>query len=321
MVVGMMAFALTLAVATSPAVPPPRWRPAPRETSSREVVEAEALGLRKKGRGYQRVRNPGDRFDALVLPDGQVEFTLDREVAVKVDGVCGFAVCIGGRAEEERPRPAAKRARTLGMVAALVGEAALTGNVRVGGWGYGTPRRGPIPGSELGSSPPQISERLVNVVGRYGHLPAPVAEMSAFMDETLEFRTALARKDAERKFEEAHRDLKRTLAGIWKSERSPERKRAAVLSVWADIDVPASARDVPLSASLDEQRATAGVAAREALLASVRANVPEGSSGAFTQAELAAFNADAPVVFCPYGEAGCPQPPLEVAKSPSPQTE
>lgn len=307
MVIAMLAMMLTLVVASSPAVPPPRWRPAPREASSREAVEAEALGLRRKGRGYQRVRNPGDRFDAFIQPDGQVGFTLDREVAVKVDGVCGFAVCIGGKVEEEGARPAAKRARALGLVAALIGEAALTGNVRVGGWGYGTPRGGPIPGSELGSSPPRISERLVNVVGRYGHLPAPVAEMSTFMDETLVFRTALARKDAEGRLDEAHRDIKRSLARIWTSERSSGRKRAAILRVWADIDVPAPSRDVPLNASLDEQRAAAGVAARATVLASVRANAPEGSSEAFTPAELAAFNADASVAFCPYGETGCPQ--------------
>ncbi|MEM6296504.1 MAG: hypothetical protein AAGA54_34880, partial [Myxococcota bacterium] len=94
MLVGMLGLALTLWVAVSPAVPPPRWSPAPRRVSSQEALQAEALGLRSKGLGYQRIRAAGDRFDAFIMPDGQVEFRIDRDVTVKLDGICGFAVCI-----------------------------------------------------------------------------------------------------------------------------------------------------------------------------------------------------------------------------------
>ncbi len=88
---------LSLALAMEPAVPPPRWQPPVREVSNDDAVEAKALGLRRKGSGYERIREDGDRFDAFIRPDGSVEFKVDPEVVVQLDGVCAFALCVGGR--------------------------------------------------------------------------------------------------------------------------------------------------------------------------------------------------------------------------------
>ncbi len=309
----MSVLALVLLVAPPPVVPPPRWRPPPSKLSSVEVAEAaevasaKGLGLRRKGRGYQRVREAGDRFDAFIRPDGQVEFKLDREVRIKPDGVCGFAVCLGGEGERSRARTSGARGRGLGLVA-LIGEAVLTGTARVGSWGYGTPRGGPLFDRRSALPPSEVSEHLASAVGRYGHLPAPVADMSKFMDETLGFRTELARRSAQRRFDEARQDLRRSVAAVWASERSSAQKRAALLGIWSDLDAPAPTRDAPLEASLDELRRVAAAAARAIVLTSARAHAPQGSPDAFTRAELAAFNAQTPIAFCPYGDAGCPRP-------------
>ncbi len=302
---------------------PPRWRAPTPQASPDHGDAARELGLRSKGSGYVRIRDEGDRFDALIRADGQVVFTLDRTVTGTLDGICAFAICVGTR-ERETSRRGGKAARGIATVAALLSEAGFTGTTRVGPYGYGTPAGGPLqgmpgmPGSIRswgnGSDDPPPRPGVA-AVGRYGALPAPVAEMSTFMDDTFEFRLALARAEAERKLDDAGARLGRELAAIWSSDQSMSRKRAAVLEQWAQIDAPPPPdRDAVLTravdASLDDVRAKAVQRARSRIISSVGRHAAAGTPSAFTDAELAEFNArDGVEPFCPYGTQACPAVP------------
>ena len=136
----------------------PRWHPPAASAEDPDVeAQARALGLRRKGTGYARVREPDDRFDALVRADGRVVFTLDPNVTAKVDGICAVAICIGGKTEALTKKR--KAARGAGLIAAMLVEAALTGTAQVGRWGYGTPYQGPLP--QIKDSSQKIFDSLI----------------------------------------------------------------------------------------------------------------------------------------------------------------
>ncbi len=284
---------------------PRRWRE-PRAQRPQGLDErARALGLRPKGAGYVRVRNPDDRFDAFIRADGQVVFTLDRQVTMTVDGVCAFAICVGGKkSETTRKKKGAKRAA---LVATMLAESALLGVAPIGPWGYGTPRAGPLPGTLLQDPPPYPG---VTVVGRYGRLPAPLSEMSTFMDETFAIRTELAAAEAKRRIADASTNLGRRLDALWTSEPTPAARRAAVLELWSELDADAPPRDVPLAvgAGVDALRASAAHRVRAQIVAAVREHLPASSPEAFSKAALEAFNKTSGVPFCPYAKTGCGKP-------------
>jgi len=282
----------------------PRWRAKEESRHSRALQEqADALGLRRKGSGWQRERDPGVRFDAFVRADGEVVFDLDDGVMARVDGVCAFALCIGGVSSE----PTEHRRKKLGVLAARIAEAAILGTANAGPWGYGTPVQGPLPGTRTGEPPPYP---ILTAVGRYGALPAPVAEMSEFMNDTFAFRVALASDDAERRLSEAYEAMIAELAAVWISERTAAQKREAVLRLWSEVDAADPPRDVHLerASDLDVLRTEAARRSRRAIVGSIREHAPRGSAEGFTPAQLRRFNESAQVPLCPY-EAHCNRDP------------
>ncbi len=150
-----------------------------------------------------------------------------------------------------------------------------------------------------------MTERLGGLVGRFGYVAAPTSAMSTFMTASLVFRTKLARREAQRRLNDAHQDLQRALTATWTSEHPPATQRKAILVLWSNLDAAAPGRDAVLEASLDTLRQDAAARSRATVRASVRSHAPAGAPNAFTPEELETFNATAEVRFCPYEDAGC----------------
>lgn len=291
-------------------------RGAPEAVSKRDAA-AEDLGLVPVGDGYRYKGSKAERFDAIIERDGTVRFELDPKVQAKLDGVCLSGACKltkEGRKRFDKKRRRKRGAQAAMTLAALLAEAA-TGTVTIGStpWGYGTPVSGPIPGSGTGE-PPGIP--IATAVGRYGYLPEPAIGMADFMDRTFELRFEMKIDATKADLAAAAAAQERRLERLWKDPSlDAAARRATILAMWSDIDVPSEADgDVPLeqaaTEALGEARRKAAKHARDAIVASVRKHAPEGSVGAFSKAELARFNAGrvGDDRFSPYSPVSVPEP-------------
>lgn len=296
---------------------------------------AHQLGLRPWGRGYRYVGGPDERFEAVILPDGRVEFSVDPSVKIAFDGICVVAVCKQTKAgrEHERRRKAVRTGLT---IAALVAEAAL-GRVTLGAvrQAYGKPINGPSP--ELRDGFPAFL--LASTMGRYGHLPAPTGAMAELMERTFDLRLEMAVEEARRELEAADQRLAHELVALWRDPSlSDAQRRAEILRRWQDIDVepvvaePAPAAVAPsvsaqpapaaprapgdtvlgeaLEGPLAQVRRDAATRARHKIVDSVRLHAPEGSAAGFSPAQLETFNVGRPAAarFEPYPPEPEPEP-------------
>lgn len=292
---------LSLALAPAPADPAPRkvLRPTFVDPAGATVDPVQAarddrardLGLRRAGGGYIYDGAKGERFKARILRDGTVEFNVEPQVQVKLDGVCLLAICIqtksGKKAVKHRKRTAAIL-KGLGAALAEGSRNAMGGGPR---W-YGQPVSGPIEGSRLPGPPPF---NAVAAQGRYGFLPTPLAAMSRFMDRTFDLRFEMALQATRGNFKRASKRLPQTLGALWvDASLSVAQRKARVLNLWDEFDPGAEHIDLALvqsmRGSLDLARHEGALAGRRLIVDAVRRHLPQGSRSAFTDAELDEFN-------------------------------
>jgi len=282
-------------------VEPSAARSAPRRAARDE--QARALGLRRAGLGYVYDGSQGERFKAQILRDGTVEFDVEPQVQLTVDGVCLLAVCKQTKAGHKEVK---RRKRTTGLMRAL-GVALAEGAIMSAGSGprwYGQPTSGPIEGAQV-TGPRSVNTAAVQ--GRYGFLPTPLTAMSQFMDRTFALRVELAQESAREDLERARKQLPQTLGALWAdASLSVGDRKARVLSLWDEFDPGADHIDLAVAQSirgpLSVARSQGAVEGRQKIVDSVRLHLPEGSAAAFTDTELDLFNgrSEAGLAFRPY---------------------
>jgi hypothetical protein len=107
--------------------------------------------------------------------------------------------------------------------------------------------------------------------------------------------------------EAARKRLPATLLALWRDDsRTVAERRAAILELWADFDREGTHADPVVAGDprLLDRRREAIAAARSTILAFVRRHARKGTPDAFTNAELADFNARKDAVpFAPYAAA------------------
>jgi hypothetical protein len=278
-----------------PRIAPPRSRVKPPTVSQQGLAESLGLEARPDG-GYTYTGEKQERFDAVIRRDGVVEFALDPTVTLKVEGICVAAICTTRLSKKARRDE--KRKKTGVKVATIIAEVA-TGRLSVGRNYYGQPVNAP---PFWGWERPPFSAGAIQ--GRYGHLPTPAAAMQEFMDRTYELRVEMALSAGLEDLEAARKRLPTTLLRVWRDEtRTLAERRAAILEMWDDLDRVGVHADPVVAGDtrLEDRRRTEIAAARKTILAFVRRHAPAGSSEAFTQQELDAFNERPGVVlFAPY---------------------
>jgi hypothetical protein len=118
-----------------------------------------------------------------------------------------------------------------------------------------------------------------------------------FLDETRDERVAIGKQWRKEQLQQTAIIMKQNLVRAWaQSPDIPSRKRA-LFALWDEIVEPTTAAD-----QADEVLAEASRAARRAVIGFIRARLPAGSEHAYSEAELAAFNArkQSAATFAPY---------------------
>lgn len=266
--------------------------------------EADRLSLKKLPSGkYLYVGTQDERFDARIEHDGTVTFMVDSSVQIQLGGICLVALCVArqpgrGPARPTVTTPWASRSQTVAkrLAAGLVAGAASGLSLRSSG---SDGRMGMAP--EFAHDP-YFQNRppapiLGAIHGRYGYLPKPQAQMSAFLERTFEFRLEMAKQANAERLAKALAELPIRLLDVWSQKSRPAaERRAELLALWAETERPFEEL-VDLSIQVagrqefDRRRARAAKKARARIEAFVRRHLPEGSSDAFTKTELDLFNA------------------------------
>ncbi len=298
-------------VAPAPNVPP-GFSVAPNAEGPRPAMLVEesslatafALGLHPLPDGsFAYEGTPGERFDALIRPDGVVRLLPESQVQVKADSICAVVVCVrlkkssGGRTASNR---AERWAALLGAYAATLTAAAFGADPNAD---INSPQAAiqqnraweqtPAQLSNPGAAAPGAVAPVAAAGGRYGYLPTPNRQMAAFLDRTFDFRLGLAAEAWERRCEEALTQLPSQLLTIWSDESLsyPER-RSEILHLWDSLEFRTvdTSLDAALSSEVDAHRALAAQDARDRILKFVRTNLPAISPRSFTRKELRNFN-------------------------------
>ncbi len=274
------------------------------EEEDARMAEAFSLGLHPlPNGGFAYEGTPGERFDALIRPDGVVRLLPESPVQVKADSICAVVVCV--RTKKTSPgRTASNRAeRWVALAGAYA--AALTATAFGGdpNQNLGTPQEAVMQGRGWQQTPAQLSNPagaapgsvapVASASGRYGFLPTPNRQMAAFLNRTFEFRLRLAIAAWERRCEEALVQLPSRLLTIWNDDSlSHADRRAEILYLWDSLEFRTV--DVPLgtavASEVDANRLRAAEAARARILKFVRTSLPARSPRSFTRKELRRFN-------------------------------
>lgn len=276
-------------------------------------AKARALSLKKLPSGkYLYVGTQDERFDARIERDGTVTFMVDPSFTVELGGICLVALCISRSPRRVAGRGPSKPGSTLTPAtrAQVIAQRLAVGLMAGAANGYsqrssGSDARnlGLDPYQQPGIGPYGSSQQqqpmpiLGAVQGRYGYLPKPQAQMSAFLERTFEFRLTMAHEAQTERLEAALKALPVRLLDVWADDARPVADRKAeLLELWADLERPPEEL-VDLSiqkegrAAFDERRSAAADRARVTIEAFVRRHLPEGSPDAFTTSELERFNA------------------------------
>ncbi len=118
-----------------------------------------------------------------------------------------------------------------------------------------------------------------------------------FLDATRDERVELGKKWRTEQLQQTAMIMKKNLAYAWNASPDLAARKRALFELWDEIVEPKSARD-----QIDEVLAEASRAARKAVIGFIRGHLPAGSTNAYSEAELAAFNAkkQSAATFAPY---------------------
>lgn len=118
-----------------------------------------------------------------------------------------------------------------------------------------------------------------------------------FLDETRAERVELGKQWRIQQLQQTATIMRQNLARAWAASADLAARKRALFELWDEIVEPRSADD-----EADEVLAEASRAARKTVVGFIRAHLPAGSAGAYTDAELVALNArkQSAATFAPY---------------------
>lgn len=118
-----------------------------------------------------------------------------------------------------------------------------------------------------------------------------------FLDETRAERVEIGKAWRKEQLKQTSIIMKQNLARAWNASADMTARKRALFELWDEIVEPKTRED-----QADEVLAEASRAARSAVIGFIRAHLPAGSAHAYSEAELAAFNAakQSAMPFVPY---------------------